>query len=316
MRLRQLETFIVVCELGSISRAAERLHVAQPALGLQIRGLEDEMGAQLLERHSRGVQPTPAGELVLQWATQTIRETKRIKEQVRSLSPMPSATVSLGLTPSIATAFALPILAAIASQLPHIRLRLKEALGSVLREWVRAEQVDLALVFDPVDRLADDRPAVLTERLYFITGVDGPGAGHGPISLAEVLDCPLAMALQGDAARVTVENAARAIGLALRIEYEAQSTGVMLKLVHDALATTVLPLAMAADGVRAGTLAARPIVSPELRRHLRWQQSPAVGENSAAHNAVRRIVEQALRSAAAEPVFGEAYSFAGAAEAP
>src|SRR5207245_3300209 len=130
----QLETFIAVCELGSISRAAERLHVAQPALGLQIRGLEDDMGAQLLERHSRGVQLTAAGKLVLQWAIEVTSGTKQIKGQLRAMEPGQRVTVGLGLTPSIATAFAVPILAAVARKLPNVQLRLKEALGSVLDE--------------------------------------------------------------------------------------------------------------------------------------------------------------------------------------
>jgi LysR family nitrogen assimilation transcriptional regulator len=86
MRLQQIESFIAVCEIGSISRAAEQLHGAQPAFGLQIRGLEDALGAQLLERHARGVEPTAAGLLVLQWAHETVARTRAIKDQLRNLS--------------------------------------------------------------------------------------------------------------------------------------------------------------------------------------------------------------------------------------
>jgi len=116
------------------------------------------------------------------------------------------------------------------------------------------------------------------------------------------------LALQGDAVRTTVENAAKRAGLTPRVEYEAQSTGVMLKLVEDGLATTVLPLAMAADRARTGVLAMRPIVSPELRRHLRWRQS-AGADNRSVHVEIRHIVEQVLRAAADDPVLRHAYSF-------
>ena len=64
MRLRDLECFIGVCDLGSLNRAAEALNIAQPALGLLVRKLEHEFGADLLVRHARGVTPTPEGEEV------------------------------------------------------------------------------------------------------------------------------------------------------------------------------------------------------------------------------------------------------------
>ena len=64
MNLRQLKYFIGVVEAGNMTRAAERLHVAQTALGMQIRQIEEELGVPLLVRHSRGVEPTKAGKLL------------------------------------------------------------------------------------------------------------------------------------------------------------------------------------------------------------------------------------------------------------
>jgi LysR family transcriptional regulator, nitrogen assimilation regulatory protein len=305
MRLRQLESFITVCELGSISRAAERLHVAQPALGLQLRGLEDELGAQLVERHARGVEPTPAGLIALDWARQTLAGIRAVKEQLRSLSTGLTGPVTLGLTPSAATAFALPILLAAQRELPNLRLHLAEAVGHVLKEWVQAGRVDLALVFDAAGT-ENDSQQLLTERLYFVTASGGPVGSAGPITMAEALEQPLAMSAASDSLRKSVEAAARDLGVALRIEFQVQSIAVILKLVRSGIASTVLPMPMVMDGVRDGTLVARRIEAPALARYLRWAVSEASPQLAAVRE-VQRLAEQVVRQGSTDPLLREAY---------
>lgn len=307
MRMRQLESFVTVCELGSISRAAERLFVAQPALGLQIRGLEDELGAQLLERRARGVVPTPAGLLALEWAKETLTRTKSLKEDLRQLSSGLSGTVTLGLTPSAATAFALPILLAMHNELPNLRLHVAEMLGHVLQEWSAAGRVDLALFFEPAS--GPDVPRLLSEHLYFVTCRTGDDASSGPIGMSEVLEQPLAMAAESDSLRRIVEGAARSLGATLHIEYQVQSIGVILKLVRSGLASTVLPMPMVADAVREGTLVARRIEGPALVRHLRWMFAES-SRQPAAVREVQRVVEQVVRRGSEDPLLRDAYELA------
>ena len=302
MRLRQLESFITVCELGSISKAAERLHVAQPALGLQLRGLEEDLGAQLVERHARGVVPTAAGVLALDWARDVLRLTLAVKEQLRTLSTGLSGTLTLGLTPSAATAFALPILRELQVVLPDLRVHLAEAVGHVLREWILAGRVDLALVFD-VSGPQDTAPGLLRESLYFMTA---GGSAGGPITMAELLEHPLAMPAAGDSMRKAVESAARELGLTPRIEFEVQSIGVILKLVRSGLASTVLPMPMVLDLVREGALVARRIEAPALTRTLRWATADAPAQPGAIRE-LQRLVERVVREGFADPLLREAY---------
>ncbi len=309
MRLRQLRSFITVCETGSISRAADKLHVAQPALGLQIRGLEEEFEALLLDRHARGVVVTAAGERVLVWARETLKSTQDVKQQLRTIAAGLSGNLTLGLTPSIATAFALPILAAVQSDLPNLRMHLTEALGHVLREWVHAGRVDLALVFDSSATASDPSQRLLTERLYYVTSGSQADIACGPIALADVLDQPLALPPRGDSLRQAVEDAAQARGLCLRIDYEVQSTGVILNLVRSGIASTVLPMPMARDGVRDGSLIARRIDADSLERHLRWLHAASPSEPATVAE-LRGLIERTLKSASGDPLLGEAYTFA------
>lgn len=311
MRWRQLESFIAVCELGSISRAAERLHIAQPALGLQVRGLEDEFGVQLLDRHARGVVPTAAGLRVLEWSREAVQSAQQLKQELRTLGSGVPATLTLGLTPSLAIAFSLTILDAAQQALPNLHVRLTEAPSYVLREWVRDGRVDLALAFDPPDADAsDDSVRVLSERLYFVCAAGSAGAAGSdmPISLAEALEQPLAMSPDIDTLRRCVDMAARRIGVPLDVEYEVQSTSVILKLVRHAVAATILPMAMVADDLREGRLAARPIESPSLTRHLRWLRAatPAAGLPL---GTLQDLVLRTLRQVTAQSELRSAYHF-------
>src|SRR6059058_1760866 len=101
MNLRQLRYFAAAVEHRSVTRAAERLHVAQPALGQHIRALEAELGVSLLERHSRGVTPTPAGELLCARTREILELLTRTQQEVVALGKGAGRVMTLGLTPSL-----------------------------------------------------------------------------------------------------------------------------------------------------------------------------------------------------------------------
>ena len=82
MDVRQLRYFVEVVEAKSFTRAAERVHVAQPALGFQVRKLEDELGVSLLHRHSRGVDPTEAGTALLRHAHAVLRQIELARQEL------------------------------------------------------------------------------------------------------------------------------------------------------------------------------------------------------------------------------------------
>lgn len=295
VRLRQLENFIAVCETGSISRAAERRHVAQPALGLQMRGIEHEMGALLLQRHARGVQPTAAGLLVLEWARETVRGAQEVKRRLRQLAGGTSGALTLGMPPSIARLFSVPVLLAAQRELPDLRLLLVEGMGQALRDWTAAGRLDLALVFEATGGAREGPETLLTDHLYCVSPWGGETPHNRSIGLAEVLLRPLAMAAPGDSVRDAVEDAARRLDAAVDVRYEVHSTGVMLQLVRSGLASTVLPLATVLDDLEAGRLQALRIVSPPLKRHLHWLACDAPADAGAAA-CVKAIVERIIRS--------------------
>ncbi len=214
MRIRQIELFLRVCELGSISRAAEQLHIAQPALGLQIRNLEQIFGAELVTRHSRGVRPTQAGELVLEMAHDILARVAQTRADVRATAPAKPRTVVIGLSPSMAGMLASRILAEGAQCLPGVTLRLVEELSHILVEWAETERLDLALAYNVPETTRLHCAAILREELFLVTAAPGPA---GPVRLADVLASPLALPGESDSVRRTVDAAAASLDLPLDI---------------------------------------------------------------------------------------------------
>ncbi|RYG12788.1 MAG: LysR family transcriptional regulator [Burkholderiales bacterium] len=98
INLRQLQYFARIVETGNITRAAEQLFVAQPALGTQIRQLEQELGVSLLSRHSRGVSPTRAGQVLYERACEILRMVDETERQVAAAGRREREGIVLGLT--------------------------------------------------------------------------------------------------------------------------------------------------------------------------------------------------------------------------
>jgi LysR family nitrogen assimilation transcriptional regulator len=101
MNLRQLRYFVGVVEAGNMTRAAEQLHVAQTALGMQIRQLEEDLGVALLVRHSRGVEATKAGSLLHTRALAILKLAEETRKEVSACDREDSEAIRLGITPAL-----------------------------------------------------------------------------------------------------------------------------------------------------------------------------------------------------------------------
>jgi LysR family transcriptional regulator, nitrogen assimilation regulatory protein len=129
MENRQLLYFTRIVELGSFTKAAAALRIAQPSLGQQIRNLEEELGTALLVRHSRGVRPTEAGALLYQHASRILEDVRQAKEAVLALSSRPIGNVTIGMTPGISDLFAAKLVESCNRDYPAIRLNIEQDLS-------------------------------------------------------------------------------------------------------------------------------------------------------------------------------------------
>lgn len=266
MRFRQLGSFVRVCQLGSITRAAAELNIAQPALGLQIRNLEAEFGADLIVRSPRGVSPTPAGVLVLAWAKEILKGANMLRREVRELSAETRPALSVGLTPSLTTMIALDLVENSDQELPKLELKIVEGFSRNIAHWVETEEIDLGLSFHASDSSLVECIPLLTERLCYISAPD-PSRVEGTIDLSDALRLPLAIPGEGDSIRQAVEKSARSIDLPVLCKYELSSLEAAKGLARKGIAGAILPF----GGVRGSPqneLSVRMVVAPPVIRTL------------------------------------------------
>lgn len=251
-------------EAGNITRASELLFVAQPALGLQIRQLEEELSVALLVRHSRGVAPTPAGQLLYEGARDLLQRVEDLKSQVKALDASTTEALTLGLPPSISVLLGQDIMLEARGRLPTVFLSLFEAMSFGLIEAMDRREVDVAFAYDYSDRPSLSGTALFDEELLFVTAPGGDS--EEPIELAEALGRDLVLGSERDQVRRTVEARALTLGIRPRVVFEAQSVALMKSVVAAGHAVTIMPFGTAAEELRRGELIGRRIVQPMLRR--------------------------------------------------
>jgi LysR family nitrogen assimilation transcriptional regulator len=267
MNLRQLKYFVKIVETGNMTRAAADLLVAQPALGMQVRQLEESVGVPLLLRHSRGVEATPAGQLLYTRAQAILQLVEDTRRDVAALDPHAAATmIRLGMTPSLMLALGPEISVRTREQLPQVFLSVAEEMSHVLVELLARDALDLALAYEAPDVPHLTRVPLQQEDLVLVT-LPGPMAGK-PITLAEALEERLVLAERRDVVREVVERAVQESGLEMTLAYEVRSIAAFKSLILRGEATSIMPYASVIQEERQGLLQVRPIVEPTLRRTL------------------------------------------------
>jgi LysR family nitrogen assimilation transcriptional regulator len=256
-----------VIEAGNITRASEQLLVAQPALGLQIRLLERDLGVALLVRHSRGVAATAAGRLLYQRAAGIVQSVEETRRAVMALGHSPCETIVLGLTPSIMNQVGPDLLIDAREHVPNVFISLVEEMSFALIEALERGEVDLALAYEVPERQSLNRHPLLAEEVLFVTAPSG-GPTAATISFAEALQQDLVLAGERDPVRRIVQTEADRQGLPIKVTFEAQSISAMKSVVARGHAASFMPYGSAIDELRNGTLVARRLTDPVIRRTL------------------------------------------------
>ena len=268
MDVRQLRYFVRIIETRSFTKAAEQLHIAQPALGLQIRKLEEELGVRLMVRHSRGIEPTEAGVILFVEAQDILARIAETARRLRDMSASPHGRLAIGMTPSAGFVLAAKLVKRLAKSLPDVTINLVEEVSQVLTEWVEEDRLDLCLAYKLGDSAALAFEPLVVEEIYFVASPGSAGDRPGPISLAELATYPLVIPGVPHGLHQLIEEQAAPRKLRLDIRFEMQSVAAARELVEQGIASTLLPLGAVRREVEAGHLVARRIVEPRIERTL------------------------------------------------
>ena len=248
MDTRRLFSFVRIVDAGSITRAADILHIAQPALSQQVTALEAHFGQQLLIRSKQGVEPTDAGRALYRHAQVILRQVESAQAEVSVIGRELAGGVSVGLAPySTVSAIALPLLTAVRERYPSILLHINENFGGVLSEAMMTGRMDMALLYDAGPIKGVDFERLLTEELMVVApaGTGLPGATGTAISIKELVDLPLLLPGPMHTIRKVVEQAYEYAFEQARVVGEVESVTLMAQAVRNGLGATVLPLSVA-----------------------------------------------------------------------
>lgn len=237
----KLEAFVKTVDLGSISRAAIALHLAQSALSQHLSNLETRLGVKLLVRTKHGVEPTAAGRVLYRHAQLIVRGVDNAVQEVKAVSDGPSGRVSVGLAPySLATELAVPLIEAVREAAPKIVLHVRENFGSILSEAIATGQMDLGILYTPVPLRAVHVEPLHRERLYLATNVrsDLPDT----VSFTALTDVGVFLPSRQHSIRLAVDAAFQQHNLFPRLLGEVESMPTLLEAIGRDLGATILPL--------------------------------------------------------------------------
>jgi LysR family nitrogen assimilation transcriptional regulator len=267
VNLKQLRYFVHVAELGSFSRAAAELEVAQPALSRQIRLLETQLRQNLLYRNGRGVSVTEAGKRLVDYARGILHQVARAEEDLRDPRGALSGRVAVGLPPSIAKTITVPLTKTFRTRLPRATLSIIEGMSATMQEWLALGRLDIALLYNPVPAPGVDTAPLLEEDLFLIAPRSGRRRA-APVNLADLPALPLIIPNRPHAIRALVEARLTALGRKPLIAFEIDGVPSILELVAEGLGYAVLPRTAMLTSARPEAYVARPIVRPRLKSRL------------------------------------------------
>jgi len=267
MEIRQLKYFVRIVELGSLTRAAESLFIAQPALSQQMASLEKDLGVKLLARSVRGVTVTQAGEAFYKQANTILKQVDNARMIVASEHDHPSGMVSIGIPSSIANVLAVPLYGAIRSKYPDILIEINETPSAYLDELVINGRIDIGLLFNFSRTKGLKLQKLMSESLYLV-GKYGAFDSESPVTLAEVCRQELLTPSRSNSIRVQIDKALVSSGLDLIPVAEINATPVIKKLALAGQGLTILPWCAIDEELDGNLLQARLIVEPEIRRDV------------------------------------------------
>jgi LysR family nitrogen assimilation transcriptional regulator len=268
MELSQLRTLIHVAELGSLSKAADRLHIAQPALSRQVRLLEEELGVRLFDRHGRGMVVTDAGHDVLRHALRVMAELEEIRATVADEDAPLRGHVSIGMPPTVADILSEPLVAAFRESHPAATLRIVSAYSGYLLDWMHRGEIDAAILYDPKSARTLRVQPLLEEVLFLIGPPDAGLSQDVPVDFADLQNMRLLLPSPGHGLRAILDKCAAERGFALSVPVEADSYSTLKGLVRAGHGSTVLPLAPIHRDLAVGDLCAAPLHDPVPMRRL------------------------------------------------
>ncbi len=291
MKLEHLRTFESVARLGTFTRAAQELYLAQPSLSRQIATLESDVGAVLLERGRRGAVPTEAGRTLLPIARRMLADAESARRELDELAGLRRGSVRLGAPPTLCVSLVADVLAHFSARHPGVELQVSEAGSLALLEQLQQGELDLAFVITRQDALEADGAeliGLLSEELVVVASATRADPLPERLTLAQLAAMPQVAFHRSYDLRAATDAAFASRSLAPAIAVEGAEMDAVLRFVERGIGVAVVPAMVVVD--RPGLRHAR-IVEPELDRTVNLARRRGVGLSAAARTMQELVFE-------------------------
>lgn len=273
--IRPLRCFVVAATTGSVSKAGEILHLAQPAVSLQIKGLEERLNVQLLYRTARGVQPTEAGLRLLEHGREILNRIDVAWEDVRAAASNPSGMVTIGLPQSVAIRLTVPLLSAALQRWPDVRLRVSEQSSGYIAGQLLAGELDIGITYQADESLGLFTQHVMDEDLVLIGpagALSSVGGDSGlivrDVTLDELVGYPLFLPDPRHGARMLLDRYFSKYQVKVDVRAEVNVLSQLIHLAARGLGYTIVARSSVAAELKRGEISAASIVSPRVERPI------------------------------------------------
>ncbi len=277
---KQLQALLLVARHDSVSRAAEALHVTQPAVSLQLRMLEEAAGTPLTRKVGRKIQLTAAGEVMVEFAERILRLWDEAADEVAALKGVISGTLRIG---AITTAEYLlpPMLVQFTTERPDVRIKLQVGNRNEIVNMLSKHEIDLAIMGTPPRELRTNAARFARHPMAFIASPEHPLMKKKRVTLADIMEANLLVREHGSGTRTTIERLFKEAGYPLRIGSELSSNEAIKRMVVAGLGVAFLSvhactLEFEAGLVRMLPMPENPVEADWYVMHLVDQPIPKV----------------------------------------
>lgn len=268
MDFRQIEYFVALYDERSITKAARRLNVVQPALSMQISRLERTFKTKLFERTSRGVIPTDTARTFYGLCQKILGDVDEAQRYLRDASGKVTGNLTVGLMPSVANSVLPAVLAEYKANYPDVTLRIVEAYSGSLLDQLYSGKFDLAVVNNTTGLGRVAIVPLFRDYLVLVTRYTPAKCIPAEIQSYRLQEYKLVLPSQRQGMRVLVDSMLASKGITLKPEIELDSLGPTLELVRESDWATILPVVAVKHAVDLKLLRSQRIVEPDIPRDV------------------------------------------------
>jgi LysR family nitrogen assimilation transcriptional regulator len=268
MDIKQLSCFVAVYEHANLSHAASHMAVAQSALSHHVANLEAEIGTPLFIRKPRGMEPTAAGHRLILHARAILKAIGSAEQDMRRESEEIAGEFAIGLPFSVMKGIGVPLMRAILTDFPKVRLAIIEGLSGATHAALVGAEVDLALFYNPQKDKRIALQAVLEEDVMCVGRASMISDSAQPMRFDDLTKLPVLLLRHGASSRALIDRPGLLARLEANMPLQLNSVSGITNGILAGLGCTLAPQVFVRDHLASGALHARPVIDPSLSRRL------------------------------------------------